>query len=332
MPYACFPGRSKKTAQLLPTPISSKIPIKDKLPGYKAQLAANERYQPDIVVVMADLFMEVEAMGAELVFPKNDFNHIKVHPLENKNKLDSLQVPDPFQKGRLPMYLEACQRLKKEIADAPVGGTLVGPWSIAASLRGLTNILYDTAEDAPFIHELMRLCTDTAKRTGDALLSTRTGLSYSEASVSCSVISPKIYREFIKPYHEEIVNYFQEKKASVTFHVCGYIDPIMEDLVEVGMAALSLDSATSLEKFVDTSQRKVLVIGNVSTNVFERGRREEIEAEVRRCLDTAASSAAFILSSGCEVPPKAPLESVDYFMEAARKYGREAVQGLTEKG
>jgi uroporphyrinogen-III decarboxylase len=37
----------------------------------KAQVAAYERYNPDIVVMQGDLLMEVEAMGNELKFPEN---------------------------------------------------------------------------------------------------------------------------------------------------------------------------------------------------------------------------------------------------------------------
>jgi uroporphyrinogen-III decarboxylase len=37
----------------------------------KAQVAAYERYKPDIMVMQGDLLMDVEAMGNELRFPEN---------------------------------------------------------------------------------------------------------------------------------------------------------------------------------------------------------------------------------------------------------------------
>jgi uroporphyrinogen-III decarboxylase len=45
-------------------------------------------------------------------------------------------------------------------------------------------------------------------------------------------------------------------------------------------------------------------------------------AEVRRCVDAAAAHSAFILSTSCEIPPRADPEAVRWFMEAAREYGR----------
>jgi uroporphyrinogen decarboxylase len=287
-----------------------------------AQLAANERYQPDIVVVMADLLLEVEAMGATLIFPEDAMCQLKEYPLKEKGQLASLRVPVPERDGRLPLYLEACGRVRREVKDAAVGGTLLGPWAMAASLRGIENLIYDTYEDPAFVHELVKFCVEVAKVTGDSLLDTGTGLSYSEATVSCSVISPKIYQAFIKPYHEELMKYYRDKRATLTLHVCGYIDPIMQDLVDVGAGALSIDAVSSLRKMVETSGKKVVVIGNVATTTFQRGVKEQIERETRECIDTARAQSAFILSSGCEVPPTTAPETVDHFMRVAREYGR----------
>ncbi len=288
----------------------------------EAQLAANERYQPDIVVMMADLLMEVEAMGAELNFPDQSVCYMKKHLLEDKRKLDTLEIPNPLQDGRLPVYLAACRKVVGAAGGTPVGGTLVGPWSLAVSLRGFQNVIYDIAEDPDFLHDLMKLCTRVAIETGDALVETGTGLSYSEATTSCSIISPDIYRTFVKPYHREMMDYYRERKKALTLHVCGFIDPIMEDLVEIGPAAISIDSASSLEKMIGIADQRVVVIGNVATATFDRGVKSEIEDETRFCINTAANKSAYILSSGCELPPTAPLESVDYFMAAARHFGK----------
>jgi uroporphyrinogen-III decarboxylase len=53
-----------------------------------------------------------------------------------------------------------------------------------------------------------------------------------------------------------------------------------------------------------------------------------MEADVRRCIDTAAKHSGFILSTSCEIPPRSNPEIVGWFMDAAREYGRyERVMG-----
>ena len=288
----------------------------------EAQLAADQRYQPDIVVVLADLLLEVEAMGAQLVFPEDSMCYPKGYLLKEKGSLGRLVVPVPERDGRLPAYLEACGIVKRGVRDAAVGGTLLGPWAMAASLRGIEALIYDAYEDPAFVHELMRFCLAVAKVTGDSLVATGTGLSYSEATVSCSVISPGLYREFVQPYHEELMKHYRERRVTVTLHVCGYIDPIVKDLIDTGPAALSIDAASSLRGAVEAAASKVVVIGNVATTTFQRGLEAEMERDVRGCIEAAGSGRGFILSSGCEVPPTTAPETVDHFMGLAREYGR----------
>ncbi|MBI3109411.1 MAG: MtaA/CmuA family methyltransferase, partial [Candidatus Rokubacteria bacterium] len=54
----------------------------------------------------------------------------------------------------------------------------------------------------------------------------------------------------------------------------------------------------------------------------EKATREEMEAEVRRCIDAAARQSGFILSTSCEIPPRSDPDIVRWFMDTAHDYGR----------
>jgi uroporphyrinogen decarboxylase len=136
------------------------------------------------------------------------------------------------------------------------------------------------------------------------------------------VISPKIYREFVKPYHQEVVDYFQSRGTLITFHICGYLDPIMEDLASTGIDGMSIDEKSSLKKMFEVSRGNIVVLGNVPPILFANGTKEEIEAAVKECLETAAGEKGFILASGCGIPPQSPRENLEHFVAAAEKYGR----------
>ncbi len=288
----------------------------------ECQIKSFEIYKPDVVAVMADLNMEAEAAGNELIFPEDSICQPKKRVLEDKGKLAKLNQPDPATDGRLPYYVEACGIVSAAIQESPVGGVTVGPWSIALDMRGGEPLLMDTIEDPTFVHDLMRFTTDLAIKFGEAVSMTKVGMSISEAASSCSLISPKIYREFIKPYHKEMVDHFMRRKTGITLHVCGYIDPIINDLVETGCAALSIDSPTSLEKMVADNAGRTVIIGNVPTTLFVSGTPGQIEKEIRRCVDTAAEKSGFILASGCEIPPNSSKELVQHFCDYAHTYGR----------
>jgi uroporphyrinogen-III decarboxylase len=73
---------------------------------------------------------------------------------------------------------------------------------------------------------------------------------------------------------------------------------------------------------MDVSRGRVVAIGNVDATRFETASREEIEAEVIRCIDTAARRSGFILSTSCEIPPRSNPDVVKWFMDAAHDHGR----------
>jgi uroporphyrinogen decarboxylase len=297
-----------------------------------AMLNYFERYQPDVVLAYNDLAKEAEAFGCGVKYSDYVVPSIDRHVLhDDKGKLAKIAMPDPYTTARLPGFLEQCEALVKAKVPAATGAVAVGPWTIAMLMRNPEIMLLDTFEDPQFIHDLMRVTTEFCKRWGDAIVKTGIGLSFSEPTASISLISPDNYREFIAPYHRELVEYFKAKKVGVTTHICGTTYPIYEDLLGVGFTKVSFDldqqadpklHVDQLERFMQVARGRAVAIGNVDATMFEKTTREAMEAEVRRCIDTAAKHSAFILSTSCEIPPKSDPLAVQWFMDAARDYGR----------
>ncbi|MGH7309329.1 MAG: uroporphyrinogen decarboxylase family protein [Candidatus Rokuibacteriota bacterium] len=298
----------------------------------RAMLNYYERYQPDIMIAFNDLAKEAEAIGCRVKYSDYVVPSIDQHVLQDdKGKLARLEIPDPLRHGRLPAFLEQCTALSAARLPSALGAVLVGPWTIAMLMRNPELMCLDTIDDPGFVHELMRFATEYAKRFGDAVLGTKIGLSYTDPTASCSLVGPDTYREFIKPYHVELVEHFKAKKAGTTVHICGTTHQIHEDLVDVGFVAITIDldqqadprlQVDQLDKLVTLgNQRGVVAIGNVDVTIFERATREEIEAEVRRCIDTVGRRSRFVLSTSCELPPRANPDCVRWFMDCARTYG-----------
>jgi len=288
----------------------------------KAQVAAYERYNPDIVLMMWDLSIDIEAMGNELRYPENTMSITVTKALEDKGKLSTLQVPDPTADGRLPGYLEACTEVKKAVSGSIVSGVIAGPWTIAAGLRGAETLIMDTFDDADYVHELMKICTQATIEFTEAISALGVGIGYSEAPASCNLISPQMYRTFVFPYHKQIVDYFKGKKIGVGLHVCGNANPILDDIVSTGVTNISIDGPTDFVKTVEAARGKAVVIGNVAPLLFLSDSRDEMKQAIQHCIDNAPEDSGFILASGCEVPGDAPPEKVDWFMELASELGR----------
>ena len=291
-----------------------------------------ERYQPDVVLAYNDLAKEAEAFGCRVKYSDYVVPSIDAHVLhEDKSALARLPMPDPYKTGRLPGFLEQCEALVKAKPPTAIGAVAVGPWTIAMLLRNPETMLLDTFEDPQFIHDVMRVATDFSKIWGDAIVKTGIGLSFSEPTASISLISPDNYREFIAPYHKELVEYFKAKKVGVTTHICGTTYPIFEDLIDCGFSTVSFDLdqqsdpklyVDQLTRFVEVAKGRAVAIGNVDATRFEKTSRAAMYEDVKRCVDAAARQSGFILSTSCEIPPKSDPEVVKWFMDAAHEYGR----------
>lgn len=287
----------------------------------KAQIAAYERYQPDIMIMIWDLNMDIEAMGNEIRYLDDGMSVVTRAFLENKSKLSSLQIPNPEQDGRMPGYLYACSEIKAVVADAPVSSVIAGPWTIAMGLRGANNLILDTKMDPGFVQQLMETCSQATISFTEALSKLGVGIGYSEAPASCNLISPKIYREFVFPYHKQIVSYFNEMKVGIGIHICGDANPILDDLVATGASNISVDSGTDLEKAAKAARGKAVLIGNVPTDCFMAESRDVMRNAIQNCLDLAPVDSGYILAPGCEVPAIAPAEKIDWFMQLAAELG-----------
>jgi len=77
-----------------------------------------------------------------------------------------------------------------------------------------------------------------------------------------------------------------------------------------------------LRRFMEVAKGRAVAIGNVDATRFEKTSKEAMEADVKRCVDTAARHSGFILSTSCEIPPRSDPQIVKWFMDAAHDFGR----------
>lgn len=288
----------------------------------KAQVASYERYKPDILLMQRDLLAEMEALGNKLKFPEDSMCISERLALQDKSKLSTLKIPDPTKDARMPDYLESIQEARRIVTETAVSPVIPGPWTIAIGLRGATELIRDALKDPTYVHDLMAFSTQVAIVSGEALVAIKAGPNYSEAPASCSLISPGMYRQFIFPYHKQMVDHFKKTNVGVGLHICGYTDPILEDMVNTGVTNISVDAPTDLAKAAKAARKRAVLIGNVNTNLFFSGTREDMANAIRQCLAAAPKDSGYVLASGCEVPGVAPPEKVDWFVELANELAR----------
>ena len=297
----------------------------------KALQLAQEEFPSDIIRVPADPTLP-ESITARRELKEGPDAPSRPKMLEDKAKLQGLEARDPRESWSYKPYLDMTSRMKDMFPDIPVMALTPGVWSNAAEMRGTETFLFDTADDPDFIHGVLRFTTDLAKARGEALAESGADMIvFGDPSAGCSLISPKIYKEFVKPYHKELTEYLKEKITPlVGFHICGFTDPIMEDIASMPLDWFEIDSPSSMEKMKGLAKDKITVKGNVPTNIFAEGTEDDMADAVKACIDIGAPGGNFILAPGCAIPWNMKPENMKAFCQATERYGnREYIQTLS---
>ncbi len=155
--------------------------------------------------------------------------------------------PDPYDKGRVEGLNVEAARLRETTDCAIVADIMCGgPFEQACMLRGYDEFPIDLAADPKFARALLEKITETDIALWDAFLSA----VGDKVDVVCQgddlgtqkglFISPKMYREFIKPCHKRIYDFIHSKtNAKVFMHSCGSVYDVVPDLIEAGVEILN---------------------------------------------------------------------------------------------
>ena len=109
----------------------------------KGHTEAYRLYQHRPIVVGIDIYnLEAEAYGAVVRRASgNGIPAIHEHPLSTAQELIDLEPFDPKSAGRIPMAIEAAERVLAACPGADVRVPLSGPFSLATNLVGFENLL-----------------------------------------------------------------------------------------------------------------------------------------------------------------------------------------------
>ena len=281
----------------------------------KLAIAGHELTGLESVRVPFDFVVEPEALGCEIKpGDKKIVPQVTKHPFE---KPEELEMPEELlQAGRIPVVLEAIRKMREEVGDfLPISSLVLGPITLAAMLSDTANLLRWLMRKPDYVEKFIDFATEVAIRYGKAQYRAGSDIvEVGEPVASASMISPKMFREFVKPALTKIAG---ELRGIRVLHICGNALPMIPDMVETGFDGISI------EEDVDIAQIKPLVgdvkiLGNVSSKAtLVMGNPNQVEAEARRALEAGVD----LLEPGCGISPITPTDNIKALVKAATSKG-----------
>lgn len=140
-------------------------------------------------------------------------------------------------------------------------------------------------------------------------------------------MSPATYRDLIKPEHKRLNDAIRSLDIIPFIHTCGCCEAVIPDYVEIGTVAWSsAQPMNDIEGILKKYGKQISVVGGYDTNGrpgLEAATQEEIDAEVKRCIETYGPLGSFVfmgfrLMSGAG--PESFMEGVIPINAAVEKY------------
>ena len=257
------------------------------------------------------------------------------NPLERATSLADLEA-FPFPDVRAPRAVDG---LTEQVAELHRRGLAAGGntphlggelFEAAWRIRGLENFLTDLVRRKEMADYLLDRLTDLACRNAETLALAGVDVLALDDDVGLTrgmmMMSPATWREFFRPRLGAIIAAARAVAPDirVVYHSDGWFEAIVDDLVELGVAAINplqpeyMDPVRIRRRY---GSRLALwgTVGRQTT--FSFAGPAEIRAEVRARVDTLGRRGLVLCPAYDIDEPDIPWANVAAFLEAGREFG-----------
>lgn len=267
-----------------------------------------------------------------------------VPPMKDATTLEEIEAypwPDMDEPSRVAHCRAQAQKLAEDNQYAIMGiPWLMFPFERAHGMQGMDTFLLNMALYPDFAVALLAKITDLCKtlmghyldEVGEYLDIIKIGDDL--GSQESLLISPKMYREMLKPFHADLIAFIKERTdAKVFFHTDGDVFNLIEDFIEIGVDILnpiqtSAGRMSDLEGLKERYGDRIVFCGAIDTHsVLPNGTPEEVQEEVRRVINALGPGGGFMLASVHTVMNDVPAENVLAMVDAVEKYGHYPLEG-----
>jgi uroporphyrinogen decarboxylase len=247
------------------------------------------------------------------------------------SQLATAPLPDFMQQVNPGKLQQAVAHLHDQgfavMATPPhLGGEL---FETAWRLRGFEQLMVDLIDNPPLVDYLLEQLT--AMHVALSLALTRAGIDIlalddDVAEPTRMLISPVMWRRYFKPRIRAIIEACRAVNPDmfIFWHSDGHIEPIIPDLIEIGVNVLNpvqpdvMDPAHLKRQYGD----RLAFWGTVGTpQRWAWGTPDEIRQEVYERIMTVGVAGGLILSPAYDLEPEFRWENVVAFFEAINRWG-----------
>lgn len=258
---------------------------------------------------------ETDSMPQWLEFPVKTRKHFEeLTKRYNPSSLGRYPVwwkdhVDCWQKRKHPLWIGYCP-------------TIGGFFSAIRDWMGFENALITFHDDPIFVHEMMDFIANfIIKIWGKAVREVDVDFAYlweDMAYKTSSMISPKMFREFMLPYYKKIIDFLRKHGIDIIFvDSDGNLNELIPLFLEAGVnGILPMEVAAGMDPVVLRKEygHDLLMMGGIDKRVLSKDKKD-IEKEVMAKLPYLLKEGGYIPDIDHMVPPNVSFKNYMYYIE-----------------
>lgn len=260
------------------------------------------------------------------------------HPLESISTIEELEQHNfysPINEATLNDLHERAKHLYETTDYALMLNGAGGIYEWAQGLRGWDVFMMDLAENPEFAGTLLdKLVEANIKRLEQVLPVVEGYVQVVQTGDDLGMqsglqLSPKLYREVVKPRHKKLYQYIKEHTSAYIFiHTCGSVYEFIPDFIEMGVDALNPVQVSA--KDMDTKRlkrefKKEITFwggGCDTQRVLPFGTPSEVEEEVKKRINDLAPSGGFVFTQVHNIQAGTPPENIMAMYDTVKSFGK----------
>jgi len=280
----------------------------------------SEKVNSAAAVSLMDLSLEAECFGSEIKVSDGEVPSVIGSVVTDLESAEALKIP-AIGSGRTPAYLDAAGKVVNMITDRPVFSGVIGPFSLAGRLVGVSEAMIFCYDEPEMIHTVLSKTTDFLiayikeyKKTGV------NGVIMAEPLTG--MLSPDLAREFSQPYVKKITDAVRDENFIVIYHNCGNSTiQMIDSILGVNADAYHFGNAIDMSEMIKHIPQDVVVMGNIDpAGQFCNGTVESIREATLGLMSKCCKHPNFVISSGCDIPPLSKWENIEAFFAAVEEF------------
>lgn len=250
--------------------------------------------------------------------------HYSRHPLADANREDiaRYRFPDPQAEER---YIQTNLDLKKWGDEFFTIVEMKNIFKLCWELRGFEQFMMDMSLDPPLVEALADRALEHLTAQSQQYSQRRIDLLMLAGDIAMQegmMLSPGMWRRYFKPRLKQLLD--QTKSAHdvyFMFHSDGNMEPVMEDLIEIGFDAVTpvQPECMDVDEIKKRYGQSLCLHGTISCQqTLPFGSAEDVAAEVKQRIECCGQDGGFILAPSNTLQPDVPLENILSLYETSR--------------